>query len=208
VPPDPAFLQGQFDGALKPQGSTNSLRSGELSNDQSDLEHVDDPVVASEQKEKRKMWRLSRRPKEDKKDDNQTHHAPSSPPKKSIGGNNGAETSMTSFNSGRPRRSFQNEPMPSVDQLTSESSNGSAGKEKEDKDKKSPIDWFKNKMREAKEEKRERDAERERERGQKSPSEHGASTVDFANARSSEARRGENEGIPEVREVPTRAPLE
>lgn len=208
VPPDPAFLQSQFDGSLKPQGSTNSLRSGELSNDQSDLEHVDDPVVASEQKEKRKMWRLSRRPKEDKKDDSQTHLGSSSPPKKSIGGNNGAETSMTSFNSGRPRRSFQSEPMPSVDQLTSESSNGSASKEKEDRDKKSPIDWFKNKMREAKEEKRERDAERERERGQKSPSEHGSSTVDFANPRGSEARRGEHDGIPEVREVPTRTPLE
>lgn len=196
---DPGLLSGQSDGTLKPQGSANSLRSGELSNDQSDFEHFDDPAVISEQKEKRRMWRLSRRPKEDKKDE-QTYLTPSSPSKKSIGGNNGAETSTTSFNSGRARKSFQHEPMPNLDQLTSEASNGSGSKD----DKKGPMDWFKSKLREAKEEKRERDAERDRERGRLGSEQW--SSGEFARGKSSEYKREAE--IPEVREVPKRAPLE
>jgi hypothetical protein len=202
VHPESHLLPGQpiysFDGALKAQGSANSLRSREESgNDQSDLDHVDDPVVGSEQKEKRRLWRLSRR-----KDD-QTHLGSNlASPKKALGSNDRAETSTTSFSSGRPRMSLSgidHPPLPveSANMTTNtDSTNGSAGKELKE-DKKGPIDWIKNKMREAKEEKRERDAEkereRERERADNASSEFSRSSEkdEYTGGKSSDLRRNE-----------------
>ncbi len=158
---------GQYDGAeqyaLKMQESANSLGSGDVSNEHSEMEPMDEVAVFSgdEDKKKRSIWRMSRKPrdKDDKKDE-QGCLSPQSP-KKQIGSNNGAEASTTSFGSGGQgwRKSFQTQDrrdMPNMDQLANEPSNGSMSRE--DKDKKGPMDWLKNKMREAKEEKRGREA--------------------------------------------------
>jgi GTPase-activating protein SAC7 len=171
VPARPDEVHRSSDGTLKPQNSSQSLRSrGESMNEQSDMDNIDDPVVAAEQKEKRRRWRLSRR-----KDESLGANLTS--PKKGIGANGGADTSTTSFNSGRGRKSFTADTIPagsdsgmaSTYQQTSNDSGPSyesGGKEKEEK-KGNPIDWFKRKMQEAKEEKRERDAEREKEKAGK-----------------------------------------
>lgn len=217
LPPNPAYLQGQYDGAVKAKDSANSLRSGDVSNDQSDLEHNEEGAVTSdgdaEKKEKRNRWRLSRRPKEDKASSKIPRRiSPSSPSKLNIGSNNGAQISTTSFGSGNqsriPRRSFQTETMPSMDQLTSEPSNGMSDVENRDA-KKGPIGWIKNKMREAKEDKRGRDAEREREKAVRSGSEQGSAISDVGRTKSNELRRNtKGDVIPEVQERVSRTPLE
>jgi GTPase-activating protein SAC7 len=171
VPARPEDVHRSSDGTLKPQNSSQSLQSREESmNEQSDMDNIDDPVVAAEQKEKRRRWRLSRR-----KDESLGANLTS--PKKGIGANGGADASTTSFNSGRGRKSFTADTIPagsdsgmaSTYQQTSNDSgpsHESVGKEKEEK-KGNPIDWFKRKMQEAKEEKRERDAEKEKEKAGK-----------------------------------------
>jgi hypothetical protein len=168
LPARPEEVHRSSDGTLKPQNSSQSLRSREESmNEQSDMDNTDDPVVAAEQKEKRRRWRLSRR-----KDESLGANLTS--PKKGIGANGGADTSTTSFNSGRGRKSFTADTIPagsdsgmaSTYQQTSNDSgpsHESGGKEREEK-KGNPIDWFKRKMQEAKEEKREREAEKEKEK--------------------------------------------
>jgi hypothetical protein len=172
LPARPEEVHRSSDGTLKPQNSSQSLRSREESmNEQSDMDNIDDPVIAAEQKEKRRRWRLSRR-KDEPLGANLTS------PKKSIGANGGADTSTTSFNSGRGRKSFTADTIPagsdsgmtSTYQQTSNDSGPSyesGGKEKEEK-KGNPIEWFKRKVQEAKEEKRERDAEKEKEKAGKS----------------------------------------
>lgn len=165
-------VQRASDTTLKPQESSNSLHSGgggdESMNDASDLDH--DPAAAAEQKEKRRRWRLSR-----KKDESLGANLTS--PKKTIGANNGAETSTTSFGSGRPRHSFTGDTIPAgsesgmshARQEISNDSGPSNGSNKDDNDKKgSTLGWLKSKIRSGKDEKRERDAEKERERSGKS----------------------------------------
>lgn len=171
MPARPDEVHRSSDGTLKPQNSSQSLQSREESmNEQSDMDNIDDPIVAAEQREKRRRWRLSRR-----KDESLGTNLTS--PKKGIGANGGADTSTTSFNSGRGRKSFTADTIPagsdsgmaSTNQQTSNDSGPSyesGGKEKEEK-KGNPIDWFKRKMQEAKEEKRERDAEKEKEKAGK-----------------------------------------
>ncbi|KAI9742241.1 MAG: hypothetical protein M1818_004141 [Claussenomyces sp. TS43310] len=148
---DPTYLSAKNeqiynapDGILKLQGSSNSLRSGDVSaTDQSDMEPIDDPVLAAEQKEKRRRWRLSR-----KKDDSVQGTYMASPKKS----NGGAETSSTSVGtSSLPRKSFTGEVIPggldvvpANTQLGNDHGTG-AGKE----DKKGPLGWIKTKMREA-----------------------------------------------------------
>jgi GTPase-activating protein SAC7 len=151
--------------ALKPQASSNSLRSrGDSMNEHSDPDHIDDPVKIEEQKEKRRRWRLSRK---------HDIGGNSANTKNISSSNGGPETSTTSFHSGRPRKSLSGDAVAPVTepglmhaypQVSNESgpSNGSTTKDKEEK--KGPIDWLKTKMREAKEEKRERDTEKEKER--------------------------------------------
>jgi hypothetical protein len=137
-------------------------------NEQSDMDNIDDPVVAAEQKENRRRWRLSRR-----KDESLGANLTS--PRRGIGANGGADASTTSFNSGRGRKSFTADTIPAgsdsgmastYQQISNDSgpSHESGGKEEK---KGNPIDWFKRKMQEAKEEKRERDAEKEREKAGK-----------------------------------------
>jgi GTPase-activating protein SAC7 len=165
-PTRPAEPHRSSDSKLKPQASSQSLHSREESmNEQSDIDPTDDPIIAAEHKEKRRRWRLSRR-KEDTLGANLTS------PKKSIGANGGADTSTTSFQSGRIRKSSTGDSVPvgsdsgmgSAHQQTSNDSGPSfesGGREREEK--RGPIDWLKRKM-QAKEEKRERDAEKEKER--------------------------------------------
>lgn len=214
-PPQPAYIQTQYDGALKPQESVTSLDSRNIPNATS-TEHseidpmTDDQGVSSggEQKEKRNIWRMSRRPKEDKDKKKEAGEpgrlSPGSPKKSAIGSNNGADTSTTSFGSGGQgwRKSFQQEQMPSMDQLANEPSNGASTGG--DKDKRGMVGWLKGKIRGD-------DDKRGRDNGRDSRGRTGSEQSqpnEFRN-RSSEMRRNtQGEGIPEVREGPSRAPLE
>lgn len=214
-PPQPAYLQGQYDGALKTQESATSLDSHNVhntSNEHSEIDPMtDDAGISSggEQKEKRNIWRMSRRPKEDKdkkeKRDEPRHLSPGSPKKSVIGGNNGAETSTTSFGSGGQgwRKSFQQEQMPNMDQLANEPSNGmSSGGG--DRDKKGMVGWLKGKIR-GDDDKRGRDIAKD---GKGRTGSEQSQPNEFR-ARSNEMRRNtQGEGIPEVKEGPNRAPLE
>ncbi|TAQ84632.1 hypothetical protein B7494_g7046 [Chlorociboria aeruginascens] len=146
------------DKTLKPIASpTSSLHSHSSFNDQSDLDHVDDPSVTAEQTEKRSRWRVSRR-----KDDSHTLAATLNP-KKGTASDNGAGASSSSVGSSRPQKSLAGDTIPSSTdttlvnahpQVSNESGLTPVGEEK-----KGPLGWIKNKMREKREEK---EAEKER----------------------------------------------
>lgn len=218
-PPQPAYLQGQYDGALKNQESATSLESHNVpstSNEHSEVDPMtDDAGISSggEQKEKRNIWRMSRRPKEDKdrkeKGGEPGRLSPGSPKKSAIGGNNGAETSTTSFSSGGQawRKSFQQEQMPNMDTLANEPTNGTGVSSGGDRDKKGMVGWLKGKIR-GDDDRRGRDSGRDGVgRSGRTGSEQ--SQPNEFRARSSEVRRNtQGEGIPEVREGTGRAPLE
>lgn len=161
--PRPDASHHSSDGTLKPQPSSTSLHSGDVSaTDQSDLEHTDDPVLAAEQKEKRRRWRLSR------KRDDAVPGSYLTSPKKST-----AENSTSSFGSGKPRKSFTgDEHKPSHASQTTFSD----GSSKEDK-RQGPIGWIKDKMREAKDEMRLRDPENQSWQKRGSQSEASTSTI-------------------------------
>jgi hypothetical protein len=143
---------------LKPVATpTSSLHSRSSFNDPSDLDHHDEAAVA-EQREKRSRWRLSRR-----RDDSQSMGNTLSP-KKGLGadGNAGASSSSVGSSS-RPRKSFTGDTVPVASESTLvgthlQSSNDS-GPVSSTEEKKGPLGWFKNKMREKREEK---EAEKER----------------------------------------------
>ena len=214
-PPQPAYLQGQYDGALKTQESATSLDSHNIpntSNEHSEIDPMtDDAGISSggEQKEKRNIWRMSRRPKEDKDKKEKSNEpgrlSPGSPKKSAIGGNNGAEASTTSFGSGQGwRKSFQQEQMPNMDTLANEPSNGTGISSGGDRDKKGMVGWLKGKIR-GDDDKRGRDSGRD---GRGRTGSEQSQPNDFGN-RSSELRSNtQGEGIPEVRETTGRAPLE
>ena len=145
------------DQTLKPNHSpVSSLHSKSSFNDHSDLEHVDDPTTTAEQKEKRSRWRLSRR-----KDD---LHGTTLSPQKPSGSDSGAGASSSSLgSSARPRKSFTADTVPVGSdstlvgthlQSSNDSGSGGTGEEK-----KGPLGWIKNKMRDRREEK---EAEKER----------------------------------------------
>lgn len=172
--PSDAFLQSRpqdshhsSDGTLKPKSSPpSSLHSGTSVTDHSDYEHAEDAVAVGERREMRTRWRLSR-----KRDDARLQNPNFNPPS-ALGSNGGAEASTSSVGSAaRPRKSFTTEPassdisttqLPHMQQQSSSDCGPSIASREEKKG--GPIDWFKSKMREAKEEKRERDAEKERAR--------------------------------------------
>jgi hypothetical protein len=121
----------------------------------SDLDQVDEPapLPASEtqDKEKRKRWRLSRR-KEDLSPPRQPsgQFSPSSPRRK-LGSNSNADISTSTVGSGsgqKPRRSFTGESTdPTLQSGDGASFNDSASKEGKD-DGKGLAGWIKNKVRE------------------------------------------------------------
>jgi hypothetical protein len=157
-PPTRAQEQSQpSDNNLKPVASpTSSLHSRSSFNDQSDLDHHED-VAGAEQREKRSRWRLSRR-----RDDTQPVGNTLSP-KKGLGAdaNAGASTSSVGSSS-RPRKSFTGDTVAVNSDSTLvgthlQSSHDTTGSSTEEK--KGPLGWIKNKMREKREEK---EAEKER----------------------------------------------
>jgi GTPase-activating protein SAC7 len=157
--------QQSSDKNLKPITSpASSLHSRSSFNDQSDLDHHDDPGATPEQKEeKRSRWRLSRR-----RDDSQTLGS-NLAPKRGLGSDNGAGASTSSVSSSaRPRKSFTADTVPASSDSTLvgthlQSSNDSGSTPSgSGEEKKGPFGWIKNKMREKQDEKREKEAEKER----------------------------------------------
>lgn len=151
----------QSERTLKPASPASSLHSRSSFNDQSDVDHHD-AAAANEQKEKRSRWRISRH-----RDDSQAL-GHSLTPKKGLGSDAGAGASSSSIgSSARPRKSFTGDTMPvSSDStlvgahLQSSNDSGFAGAGSEEK--KGPLGWIKNKMREKREENKEKGAEKER----------------------------------------------
>ena len=152
------------EGALKPIASpTSSLHSRSSFNDLSDLDHHEDPTAASERKEKRSRWRMSRR-----RDESQTLGSNLSP-SKGLGSDAGAGASTSSVGSSAPpRKSFTGDTVPVTSDsaligthpLSSNESGSGPGVGIEEK--KGPLGWIKNKMREKREESKEKEAEKER----------------------------------------------
>ncbi|KAA8574783.1 hypothetical protein MFRU_002g05140 [Monilinia fructicola] len=148
------------DRTLRPVISpVSSLHSHSSFNDQSDLDHVEDPALA-EAREKRSMWRLSRR-----RDDSNTLGATLSPNKNGSDSNAGASSSSVGSSS-RPRKSFTGDTVPvgpdsglSHAHVYSSNESGSVAPEER---RSGPLGWIKSKMREKRDESREKGAERER----------------------------------------------
>ncbi|CZT02434.1 related to Rho GTPase activating protein [Rhynchosporium graminicola] len=155
----PEELHQSSDTTLKPASPRGSLRSRSSFNDQSDADHHEDAAAVAEQREKRSRWRISRH----QRDSSQLGHTLT--PKKAVGSETapGASTSSVGSSS-RPRKSFTADTMPasSDPSLTGahpqSSHDGSAASD----EKKGPLGWIKNKMREKREENKEKEAEKER----------------------------------------------
>ena len=152
----------QSERTLKPASPASSLHSRSSINDQSDIDHHDN-TGTNEQKEKRSRWRISRH-----RDDSQSLGHSLTPTKKGLGSDAGAGASSSSIgSSARPRKSSAGDTIPvSSDStlvgthLQSSNDSGSAGIGGEEK--KGPLGWIKNKMREKREENRDKGAEKER----------------------------------------------
>jgi hypothetical protein len=150
VPPPPG---------LKPASPVSSMHSRSSFNETSDPDHQnDEAAAAAEQKEKRSRWRLSRHR------DNSQSLGHSLSPRKALGMDNGLGASTSSIGSSRPRKSFTGDTIPASSDTTlisthlhSSNESGSATGILEEK--KGPLGWIKNKMREKREEK---DAEKDR----------------------------------------------
>ena len=174
-PTRPQDSQHVSENTLKPATSpVSSLHSKSSFNDQSDLDHHDDAAAAAEQREKRSRWRLSRR-----RDDSQSLGNTLSP-KKGLGTDNNAGASSSSLgSSSRPRKSFTGDTvLVSSDStlvgthLQSSNESGPPGTSAEEK--KGPLGWIKNKMREKREEK---EAEKERNKSPPASTDRIASTI-------------------------------
>ena len=212
MPPE-SQLHHNSDQTLKPSRSpAPSIRSRTSATDQTDqseADHTDDPATKSEKKEKKHRWRLSSSTKKN-------GDVPvASPGTSRVGSNAIAEISTCSVGSfSKPQKSTTIESQqlgtePSTVSTVQTSSTDSTPsktretvKEKDETtEKKGPIGWFKAKVAQAKEERKEREAEKER---TKSPprngSEHATSKQNLsamaqerqpARGRSMEARREE-----------------
>lgn len=157
LPSRPEEQHHTSDNTLKPKGSpVSSLHSRSSFNDQSDMDHTDDPAAAAEHTEKRSRWRLSRRREE--------HHPQGSAlsPPKTLGSDAGAGASSSSIGSAaRPRKSFTGDTVPvssestliGTHQQSSNESSSALGPGGAGEEKKGPLGWIKNKMREKREEK-------------------------------------------------------
>ncbi|KAF4632704.1 hypothetical protein G7Y89_g5416 [Cudoniella acicularis] len=160
----PAHSANPAERNLRPLGSPpSSIHSHSSFNDQSDFDHIDESVAATERREKRSSrWRLSRH-----RDASQNLGGNLSP-RKGLGSDTGAGASTSSVGSAsRPRKSFTGDTVPVGSESTlvaahmqssNESGSGSVGND----EKKGPLGWIKHKMREKREENREKEAEKER----------------------------------------------
>jgi hypothetical protein len=147
------------DNSLKPVTSpASSLHSRSSFNDQSDRDYVDEAATNTEQRERRSRWRISRH-----RDDSQSL-AQNLSPKKGLGADSHHGASTSSVGSTKPRKSFTADTVPVGSEsalvgahLQSSNDSGPAGVSSEEK--KGPLGWIKNKMREKREEK---EAEKDR----------------------------------------------
>ena len=186
MPPE-SQLHHNSDQTLKPQSPTHSNRSrGSITEhtDQSETDHTDDPASKNGRTEKRHRWRLSSSTKKT------GDIAAVSPNPSRVGSNAIAEQSTSTVgSSNKPHKSATTDSQPfgtepsTVSTVQTSSNDSTPAKEKEavkekeeTTEKKGPIGWFKAKVAQAKEERKEREAEKER---TKSPphdnNEHGTS---------------------------------
>lgn len=153
------------DKTLKPTSPPESLHSHSSFNDQSDADHGDESVGATEQREKLSRWKRLSRHRESSQ--NYSHHALS--PRKGLGSDAGAAASTSSVGSASrpPRKSFTGDSMPVGSESTlvgthSQPSNDGSAFGAGSEEKKGPLGWIKSKMREKREESKEKEAEKER----------------------------------------------
>lgn len=177
------------DNTLKPRKSpTSSIHSKSSVNDHSDADHVHDAAERSEQHDKRSRWRLSRR-----RGDSQSHSNTLSP-SKALGSDTGAgASSSTVGSSSKPRKSFTGDTVssdPSLVAAIAQSSNESGAGAADDK--KGPLGWIKNKMREKREESRDKEAEKERAKSPGGQADRGGSLIP-GRGKSIDLARGELE---------------
>jgi hypothetical protein len=196
------------DRTLKPITSpASSIHSKSSFNDQSDLDHAEDSAERTEQREKRSRWRLSRR-----RDDSQSLGNTLSP-KKALGSDAGAGASSSSVgSSARPRKSFTGDTVPVGSESTlvgahhqSSNESGSATGGQTGEEKKGPLGWIKNKMREKREENREKEAEKERNKSPPASTDRIASILP-SRGKSMDVKREENPvqepALPEPQQPP------
>lgn len=182
----PEELHQTSENTLKPASPPASLHSRSSFNDQSDLDHPEDLAAIAEQKEKRSRWRISRH----NRDSSQAQGNALSP-KKGMGSDVGAGASNSSIgSSSRPRKSFTADTMPANSDATlfgaqpQPSHDGAAGVD----EKKGPLGWIKNKMREKREEK---EAEKERTKSPPASTDRIASSFS-SRGKSMDVKRQEN----------------
>ena len=182
MPPE-RQLHHSSDQTLKPSrspaASIRSQASAPDQTDQSEAEHTDDPATENGKRERKHRWRLS---SSTRKNGDLPVASPSS---SRVGSNAIAENSTSSVGSfHRPQKSTTIESQPlgtepsTVSTIQTSSTDSAPPKIREtvkDKDetteKKGPIGWFKAKVAQAKEERKEREAEKER---TKSPPRNGS----------------------------------
>lgn len=209
--PPPSQLHHNSDQTLKPSHSpTHSNRSrGSIAEqtDQSEADHTDDPAMKNEKKEKKRRWRLS---SSTKKNGDVPVISPSSSSR--LGSNAIAENSTSSVGSitkahksttlESPQSGTEATIVAAVQTSSNDSTpsrNREPSKEKDETtEKKGPIGWFKAKVAQAKEERKEREAEKER---TKSPprvgSEHATSKQSLsAIAQERKSSRGRSMDVP------------
>lgn len=153
------------DKTLKPTSPPSSLHSHSSFNDQSDADHGDESVGATEQREKLSRWKRLSRHRESSQ--NYGHHTLS--PRKGLGSDAGAGASTSSVGSASrpPRKSFTGDSVPVGSESTlvgthSQPSNEGSAFGAGSEEKKGPLGWIKSKMREKREESKEKEAEKER----------------------------------------------
>jgi hypothetical protein len=178
------------DSTSKARSPPSSIHSHSSFNDQSDADHREEFVAATEQREKRSRWRLSRHR-------DSSNHGSSLAPGRAIGSDAGAGASSSSVGSAsRPRKSFTGDTVPVGSESTfvathphssNESHPGSAAGHEE---KKGPLGWIKNKMREKREESKEKEAEKERNKSPPASTER-LSMIGAARGKSMDVRREE-----------------
>ena len=155
LPSHPKEHHQSSDNMLKPRDSpVASLHSQSSFNDQSDMDHADDAAAVAEQKEKRSRWRMSRR-----RDESHPQGSALIPPK-TFGSDTGAGVSTSSIGSAaHPRKSFTAETVPVGSDTTLINTHPQSGNESgstigpSGEEKKGPLGWIKNKMREKRGEK-------------------------------------------------------
>ena len=174
-----------FDKSLRPKSPVPSVHSRSSVTDFSEADQLDD--TGKKKHRKKHIWRSSFSPT---KKTNETRA-----PNAQLGSNAVAEKSAASVVSAtKPRKSMTNDtqmsgtdaPGPMRIQSSSNESTPSKDKDKEavqedHEKKKGPVGWFKAKIAQAKEERKEREAEKER---AKSPSRNAASTVNAGSKQS------------------------